>query len=70
MFEELTARLRAKAEARAQVLARQLTDSAGEVLPKGITAAADADGVRLTGRGLRRRMATDPALRSLWQRLL
>lgn len=70
MFEELTARLRAKAEARAQELARELAEKAGNVLPQGIAAAADAEGVRLSGRNLRRRMATDPALRSFWQTLL
>ncbi len=70
MFEELAARLRAKAETRAQELARELADKAGDVLPPGIVAAADVEGVRLSGQHLRRRMATDPALRSFWQRLL
>lgn len=70
MFEELAARLRAKAEVRAEEVARRLADGAAQALPHGVAAAVDAEGVRLSGRRLRQRMATDPALRSLWQRLL
>lgn len=65
MFERLTARAgriaRRRARARIETLARQLAAE----LPPGIRAEAREDGVRLSGRTLRRRFALDPALRSI-----
>ena len=69
MFEELAARLRLKAGVRVREVARRLVEDAGQMLPRGVAAASDPEGVRLSGKSLRQRMATDPALRSLWQRL-
>ena len=70
MFERMRDRVRGAAEAKARVLAAELAERAGELLPAGIRASAELGGVRLTGRGLRRRMALEPALRSLWRRLM
>jgi len=69
MFEKMIGRVRDAAEAKARAHATRLAGRAADELPRGIAAQAEADGVRLTGRGLRRRMALEPALRSLFQRL-
>ncbi len=65
MFERLTARVercaRDKAAARAREIAARLADG----VPPGIAVEAGPDGVRLSGRGLVRRYALEPALRWL-----
>ena len=63
MFETLTARAAARAEARAAEQARRLAARLDQDLPGGVRVEADAQGVRLTGRALRRRLALDPALK-------
>lgn len=50
--------------ARAAVLAAQLAERIAEAVP-GVAAAAEADHVILTGRGLARRAMTDPLLQGL-----
>jgi len=68
MFEHLLERGRAIAERRARARRTGLADELRGALPPGVTAAPDADGAVLSGRGLTRRFATDPALRwlGLW----
>jgi hypothetical protein len=53
-----------RAEARADELAGRMQDE----LPAGIAAERTAEGVRLSGRDLRRRLALDPGLRWLVER--
>jgi hypothetical protein len=70
MFEELIARVERLAEARAQMRSRALAEQLAITVPKGVQAEADAGGVRLSGKGLRRRAALDPALGQLIAELL
>jgi hypothetical protein len=63
MFERLVERVDALAERRARARAAALAERLQAELPRGIAAAADAEGVRLSGRGIVRRFALDPALR-------
>jgi hypothetical protein len=69
MFEGLADRVWGAAEARGRARAAELAHRAAEALPRGISASAEGDGVRLEGRGLGRRMALEPALRLFWARL-
>lgn len=65
MFERLAERVARMAARRAE---ERIADMAGRVaaeLPPDIAAEAQAGGVRLSGRGLRRRFALEPALRWL-----
>jgi hypothetical protein len=65
MLEALEGRLRRLAELRAS---RRLDETAERIaagLPRGIYAARTADSVELSGRGLSRRFALEPALRWL-----
>jgi hypothetical protein len=70
MLERMNERVRVRAAALAQDAASRLAERARDALPPGISAAAEPDGILLSGRDLRRRMALDPPLRCLWQRLL
>jgi hypothetical protein len=63
IFEGLAARMRHRAQARAA--ARRAALAAELAALPGVRAEAIEDGVRLTGRGLRRRFALDAALRWL-----
>jgi hypothetical protein len=65
MFERLSERARQAAEVRAEARRRELAAPLAAELPAGIEAAKVDGGVELTGRGLRRRLALDPELRSL-----
>lgn len=65
MFETLTARIARFAEARARARRETLAARLAEALPGGVRAQADAQGVLLSGKGLRRRIAGDAALRWL-----
>lgn len=65
MFEGLAARMRRRAEARAAERGAALAAELAGALPAGIEAEAVEEGVRLSGRGLRRRFARDSALRWL-----
>ena len=69
MFERLQDRARRSAEARAERRRRQIAERLAEDLPGAIAVASSGDGVTLSGRGLKRRMALDPALRALLGRL-
>lgn len=61
MLEELqTAGERRGAEA----VVRQIDQLAGTTTPPGVTVEAIDGGVRLTGKGLHRRLITDPNLRN------
>jgi|GEM_PF-4083284 len=64
MFERITRRAGRFAERRATVRAAELAGRLGGVA-RGIKVEAVQDGVRLSGRGLRRRLALEPALRWL-----
>jgi hypothetical protein len=63
MFEELTTRGLALAEARRRAVRARLAATLREDLPRGVAVEEVAQGVRLTGRGLVLRSITDPALR-------
>ena len=69
MFEQLQERARragaALADKRRRDVAAQLTAER----PQGVEIRSDGDGVALSGRGLRRRMALDPLLRALLGRV-
>jgi len=61
MFERLTARAEAAAARRAEAQRARIAAR----IPAALHPEASADGVRLSGRGLRRRLALDPALKWL-----
>ena len=63
MFETLMAQAVARADERAAERADRIAARLEEALPDDVRARADADRVRLTGRGLKRRLALDPAFR-------
>jgi hypothetical protein len=63
-FEGLEARADRRARERAKARRESLAAELGEALP-GARAEAVEEGVRLSGRGLKRRFARDPALRWL-----
>lgn len=65
MFEMLEARVRRVAEQRARERAAVLADDLRAELPPGIAAEPMAEGVRLSGCGIGRRFAVEPALRWL-----
>jgi len=65
MFEGLMARAERAARRRAQEASAELAARIESEAPSGVAVAADEDGVRLTGRGLGRRIALEPALRWL-----
>lgn len=67
MFERLMDRARTRAEQRARERVLKLAEEMRAELPRGIDAEAGSEGVRLIGRGLRRRFVLEPALR--WMRL-
>jgi ABC-type transport system involved in cytochrome bd biosynthesis fused ATPase/permease subunit len=70
MFERAMERARRAAEARAKARAAALAEQMREEAPRGIEVFVDNAGVRLSGRGLGRRFALDPALRWLAARLI
>ena len=61
MLEKLTTAAEGKA---AEAVKRQIDRLAQSPTPPGITAAATDSGIVLTGKGLRRRLLTDPILRN------
>jgi hypothetical protein len=63
MFASLIAWAERLVQARAAARHRALADRLAETLPRGVRAEATGDGVLLSGRRLRRRLAKDPALR-------
>lgn len=63
MFERIEERARQRAEQRAALRREEIAARAAAV--PGLRAEAVADGVLLSGRGLRRRLALEPALRTL-----
>lgn len=65
MFEWLEARARRRAQERAAARREELARRFSGALPPGVRAEAVEEGVRLSGRGLRRRFARDTALRWL-----
>jgi hypothetical protein len=65
MFERLTARAEQAARDRARAVRAELVERIAAAAPGGVMAQAVEDGVALTGRGLRRRAALDPAVRWL-----
>ncbi|MBV9930398.1 MAG: hypothetical protein JO013_05590 [Alphaproteobacteria bacterium] len=69
MFEELTARGAGYGEARRRALRARLAAALREAAPHGVAIEEVEAGVRLSGRGLRRRSITDPALRWIAARL-
>lgn len=65
MFERLERHVRAAAEAQAARRREEMAATLAAELPAGIEAERTEEGVRLRGRGLRRRLALEPALRAL-----
>ena len=69
MFERIEERIGRAALALARRRIATIAERLSGELPRGVAAEIAADGVRLTGRGLRRRLALQPALRALLARL-
>ncbi|HEX8191348.1 MAG TPA: hypothetical protein VF552_00465 [Allosphingosinicella sp.] len=65
MFEQVQERVRRLADARAGRRRKQLAERFAADLPGGVSVRESDGGVHLSGRGLRRRLALDPALRAL-----
>ncbi len=65
MFERAMARVGRLAERRRRKRIDVLAERMREAVPRGIELEAAPEGVRLSGRDLRRRFALDPALRWL-----
>lgn len=65
MFDHLQERVRRLADARARRCSGQLAERLAAELPGGVSAQESAEGVLLSGRGLKRRFALDSALRAL-----
>ncbi len=70
MFEKLLDRVKHKAERRVRARISNLTDQAQAELPRGIETEAEIDGIRISGRAIKRRFALDPWLRWLVTGLL
>lgn len=65
LFERLALRAAAAAKRRAEARARELAETLIAERLDGVKIEADGMDVRLSGRGLRWRAATEPALRNL-----
>jgi hypothetical protein len=65
MFERMIDRVQRRTEAAAKARVLKLTERMRAGLPRGIEAEAAPEGVRLSGRDLRRRFVLDAALRWL-----
>jgi hypothetical protein len=65
MFERIMRRATALASGRAERRAAELAERLKGATGRGITVDAVQGGVRLSGRGLRQRLALEPALRWL-----
>ena len=70
MFEALTARAARTAERRADAHKSRFTQRLEASLPGDMGVEAGAEGVRLSGRALKRRLALDPALRWIMAELI
>jgi hypothetical protein len=67
MFEELEARARRLAEARAGEKARELAERLAKAMPGGVKFPSENGWITLNGDALRRRLAASGALRAaLW----
>lgn len=69
MFERMTARATARAERERDAQAEALAERIGAASPGGIQSVRVADGVELSGPGLRRRFTLEPGLRWLLETL-
>ena len=69
MLERAIERARLRGAERARRQARRLAEAAAEAAPPGVSASATEGGFCLSGRGLKRRLAIEPALRWLVERL-
>ena len=69
MFDRLAQRVRRLAGARAAERRRALGERMAAALPRGIRVEESDEGVRLSGRGLARRVALDARLRGLVEEL-
>jgi hypothetical protein len=65
MFEKLTAHAERRTRDRIDARAREIAARLAAEAPAGLAVEAGPDGIRLSGRGLARRLALDPALRRL-----
>ena len=63
MFERLVERVRRTAATRAEAKVRTIGEELGAALPPGLRCEAEADGVAIVGRGLKRRYVIDQRLR-------
>ena len=70
MFESLMARVERAARRRAKERCEALADRARGMLPRGIEAEAADGGVRISGRRLVARLAVEPGLRWLLERMI
>ncbi|HEY0147560.1 MAG TPA: hypothetical protein VGB70_01005 [Allosphingosinicella sp.] len=69
MFEDLLERGRRRGETRAREVARRLAEAAAGEASAGVRVEAAAEGVRLSGRNLARRVLNEPAIRWLIERV-
>ena len=70
MFERLLLRSKLRAEERARARVKALAERLADEVPAGIAVRGEERGVVLSGRGLRRRFALEPALRWLLGRFI
>jgi hypothetical protein len=69
MFETLVDRAGRAGRERARVVSARLAERIGAEVPSGMSVEATSEGVLLSGRGVARRFALDPALRWLVTRV-
>jgi hypothetical protein len=65
MFETIMARAARRAETHARARRRNLADRLAADLPRGLVAEPTDEGVLLSGRRVRSRVALDPAIRGI-----
>ena len=68
MFEALTARATAIAARATDERKKQLEAALKGEAPRGVSVRATGEGIAIEGRGLRRRLAAEPALRDWLER--
>jgi 5-enolpyruvylshikimate-3-phosphate synthase len=69
MLEKAIERARLRGAERARRHARRLAQAAAEAAPAGVAVEESGDGFALAGPGLKRRLALEPALRWLVERV-
>ena len=69
MLEKAIERARLRGAEQARLQARRLAEAAADAAPAGVAVEDSEEGFALAGRGLRRRLALEPALRWLMERM-